>query len=212
MATALDRKAQGMIARNRSIVKQRASGSVARRQTLPEYLEKAEVEALIFCAPHAQARLLMLCQWRSGVRISEALSLEQRDLDLDADSDFACIRIRQGKGRKPRVIPMHDQLRVGLANYLDYTNAKRGPIFSVDRTTAWRWVQQAYDKTVQFNQIPPGRHLGTHTLRHSAARHWLASGVPLNHVSRWMGHASIQTTLIYLELMPDPVGYMERVP
>ena len=59
--------------------------------------------------------------------------------------------------------------------------------------------------------ISSGRSVGTHTLRHSAARHWLASGVPINHVSRWLGHASIQTTLIYLEILPDPSGYMDRV-
>ena len=57
-----------------------------------------------------------------------------------------------------------------------------------------------------------GRKVGTHTLRHSAARHWLSSGIPINVVSRWLGHASLQTTLIYLEILPDPLGEMGRVP
>ncbi len=46
----------------------------------------------------------------------------------------------------------------------------------------------------------------------TAARHWLASGVPINVVSQWLGHASLQTTIIYLEILPDPIGYMEKVP
>ncbi len=79
-------------------------------------------------------------------------------------------------------------------------------------STAWRWVKIALKRAVELNQIPYGRKVATHTLRHSAARHWLASGVPINVVSRWLGHASLQTTLIYLEILPDPSGYMERVP
>ena len=40
------------------------------------------------------------------------------------------------------------------------------------------------------------RRPGAHSLRHSAARHWLMVGkVPLNVVSQWLGHASVQVTL-----------------
>ena len=53
--------------------------------------------------------------------------------------------------------------------------------------------------------------VGTHTLRYPAARHWLAEGVPFNHVSKWLGDVSIQSTLIYLDILPDPSGYMDRV-
>ena len=45
---------------------------------------------------------------------------------------------------------------------------------------------------------------GTHTLRHSYARHLLVHGVPISYRSHWLGHSSIQTTLIYLELVPGP--------
>ena len=54
--------------------------------------------------------------------------------------------------------------------------------------------------------IPPGREIGNHTLRLSYARHLLMNGIPINYRSRWLGHSSIQTTLIYLELVPDPTG------
>ena len=58
----------------------------------------------------------------------------------------------------------------------------------------------------------PGRTVGTHTLRHSYARHLLMNGIPINYLSRWLGHSSIQTTLIYLELVPDPTGSLAMVP
>ena len=59
--------------------------------TLPGYLEQPEVNALIAAAPNPQARLLILVQWRAGLRISEALALEARDLHLDTD--------RRGSGK-----------------------------------------------------------------------------------------------------------------
>ena len=58
----------------------------------------------------------------------------------------------------------------------------------------------------------PGARLGTHTLRHSYARHLLMNGIQINYLSRWLGHSSIQTTLIYLELVPDQSGSLDRVP
>ncbi len=68
---------------------------------LPEYLEFAEVNALIAAGPNPKAKLIMLEQWRAGLRVSEALALEARDLHLD--SDRPTLVVRQGKGRKPRV-------------------------------------------------------------------------------------------------------------
>ena len=38
------------------------------------------------------------------------------------------------------------------------------------------------------------------------------TGRPINFVSRWLGHASIHPTLIYLELVPDPTGSLASVP
>ena len=176
---------------------------------LPEYLEQKQVEALLVQAPHAQARLLMLAQWRAGLRVSETLHLEVPDLNFTQDNPT--LRVRHGKGNKERLVPMHPELASAFRHFLDYSD-KKGRIFSRSRTSAWRWVQSALERAQQLRQVPQGKKVGTHTLRHSAARHWLASGVPINHVQRWLGHASITTTLIYLEILPDPVGYMDRVP
>ena len=177
---------------------------------LPEYLEKAEVEALIRAGETPQARLLMLTQWRAGLRVSEALALEAADIALDGDRPT--LRVRRGKGSKPRLVPLHPELAAAYRSALNYGAPARGPICTVARSTAWRWVKTALVRAQELGAIPPGRRVATHTLRHSAARHWLASGVPINVVSRWLGHASLQTTLIYLAILPDPLGDMDRVP
>ena len=64
----------------------------------------------------------------------------------------------------------------------------------------------------ELGAIVSGRKIGTHTLRHSYARHLPMNSIQINYLSRWLGHSSIQTTLVYPELVPDPSGSLERVP
>ena len=80
------------------------------------------------------------------------------------------------------------------------------------RSTADRWIRSAAARAEDLGAIPPGRRISSHTLRHSYARHLLVNGIPINYLSRWLGHSSIQTTLIYLELVPDPTGSMAGIP
>ena len=90
------------------VAQSRASGKVARSRKLPEYLDQPEVEALIEVAPHPECQLLMLLQWRGGLRVSEALAVEVGDLYLDHESPV--LKVRQGKGGKDRLIPVHPEL------------------------------------------------------------------------------------------------------
>ena len=152
----------------------------------------------------------MLLQWRAALRVSEALALEAADLSLD--SDQPTIRVRQGKGGRSRIVPVHPELLNALEAVLQFSQIGRGRIIPVSRSTAGRWVQAAVDRAVALGALTGGRQVGTHTFRHSYARHLLIHGVPINFPSRWLGHRSIQTTLVYLELVPDPAGKLVVVP
>jgi len=200
------RRTKGMYPRRRGV----QHLSERKGSPLPEYLEAEEIQALLRCAPHAQSALVMLLQWRAGLRVSEALALEVANLSLDGENPT--LRVRHGKGGKSRLVPVHPELGAALRTAVAYGGKRRGRLVEATRSTAWRWVQVAVNRAVELGAIPAGRHVGTHTLRHTAARHWLASGIPINVVSRWLGHASLQTTLIYLEILPDPLGDMNRVP
>ena len=160
--------------------------------------------------PNPRARLIMLEQRRAGLRVSEALVLESRDLYLH--SDQPTLVVRQGKGRKDRVVPVHPELQTALTVATSFGTVGQGRLIEVSRVTVWKWVQQAVIRATEAGQIPQGRSVGTHTLRHSFARHMLLNGIPLNHLSRWLGHGRIQTTLVYLELAPDPSGSLTSVP
>ena len=181
-----------------------------REKRIPEYLEADEVNAIIRAAPSPKAKLLMLQQWRAGLRVSEALDLEVRDLSLDTASPT--LRVRSGKGGKTRLVPIHPELHGALSSALAYGDISQGRLIEAHTTTAWRWVKASVKRAEELGAIAPGKRISTHTLRHSYARHLLMNGIPINYLSRWLGHGSIQTTLIYLELVPDPTGSLAMVP
>ena len=195
---------------HRSYPKTQDGATPKRKKRIPEYLEADEVNAIIRAAPSPKAKLLMLEQWRAGLRVSEALDLEVRDLSLDTASPT--LRVRSGKGGKTRLVPVHPELHGALSSALAYGDISQGRIVEAHTTTAWRWVQAAVKRAEELGAIAPGNRIGTHTLRHSYARHLLMNGIPVNYLSRWLGHSSIQTTLIYLELVPDPTGSLAAVP
>ena len=120
--------------------------------------------------------------------------------------------VKSGKGNKARVVPLHPELQTALIAATCYGAVGQGRLVDVSRTTAWRWAQAAAQLATHRGQLPPGRHVGTHTLRHSYARHLMMNGISLNYLSRWLGHSDIKITLIYLELVLDPTDSLAMVP
>ena len=127
----------------------------------------------------------MLEQWRAGLRISEALDIEVRDLSLDTASPT--LRVRSGKGGKTRLVPVHPELHGALSSALAYGDISQGRLIEAHTTTAWRWVKTAVKRAEELGAISTGKHISTHTLRHSYARHLLMNGIPINYLSRWLG-------------------------
>ena len=168
------------------------------------------MNAIIRAAANPKAKLLMLEQWRAWLRVSEALDFEVGDLSLDTSNPT--IRVRSDKGGKSRLIPVHPELHGALGSALAYRNISQGRIVEAHPATAWRWVQEAVRRAEELGAFAPGKRVGTPTLRHSYGRHLLMNGIPINYLSRWLGHSSIHATLIYLELMPDPSGSLAMVP
>ena len=187
-------------------------GTKGKPKKLREYLEPAEVAALIEAAPNPTARLCMVLQWRAGLRVSEAIKVKGSDVHLEADPPE--LKVRQGKGRKDRIVPLHPKLAGSLENAITmWKGAAGNPLIGTTRQRAWQWYKVALKACYAAGTIPrTAKPCGTHKLRHSAARHWLLNDVPINVVSEWLVHWNLQITMVYLELVADPGGFMERVP
>jgi integrase/recombinase XerD len=184
--------------------------SKSKRQALPEYLEKPQIDALYSVLEDPRHRLHFLLQWRAGLRVAEACAIAAQDLFLEGA--HPTLKVRRGKGNRARIVPVHEDLRTALMAFTSFGDRRQADsLLGVSESQAWRWVKGAYARAVAAGKMPAGKKIGTHTLRHSAARHWLLSGVPINVVSRWLGHSNLATTLIYLAIVPDVEGFMDRV-
>ncbi len=109
------------------------SASTSRRRP-PEVLSEAEAIALLkACSSRAPSgvrnRALIAVLWRCGLRISEALALELRDVDLEAGT----VRVRHGKGDRSRTVGLDEQTTAMLARWIDrrkkLSPGARAPIF-----------------------------------------------------------------------------------
>ena len=151
---------------------------------------------------HQKARTLALIMWRTGLRISEALALEWRDLDMT--SDHPTLIVRRSKSGRARTVPLHGDL-VQLFTNWPVAHFPRDRVVDLTMRTALRHIRDGIGWAFLDDESPgtSKRLAGAHSLRHSEARHWLMVGrVPLNVVSTWLGHANVQVTLrIYLPIV-----------
>ena len=90
---------------------------------------------------------------------------------------------------------MHAELHGALTSALEFGGIGTDDrLIGASRSTADRWIKSAAARAEELGGIPCGRHVSNHTLRHSCARHLLLHGIPINYLSMWLGHSSIQTT------------------
>jgi len=138
----------------------------------------------------------------TGCRISEALELTTTSVDLV--DGFIAVRSLKKRSKVPviREVPVPPELLDVLrqVHRLDAGNGER--LWNLSRSRAWQLV-----KVVMADAgIVTGPHAMPKGLRHGFGIHAIRCGVPLNLVQRWLGHASMTTTAIYLQAM----GHEER--
>ena len=128
-----------------------------------------------------------------GLRANECLELQHQDLDLAHRRLF----VRQGKGQKDRLVCLSDSACQALQTYLDTCPyAASGPLWirpdgtPINRTWLYLTVRELAE-TAGVPQVSP------HRLRHTLATHLLNVGMDITSIQKLLGHAHINTTLIY---------------
>jgi site-specific recombinase XerD len=150
----------------------------------------------------------------AGLRRSEIHGLSIAAMHPD-NTDIVVLTAKQGPGREiRRAIPYTDHMRHRVTQWLDFRHAL-GP------THEDPWLALDYsggDRDEQLQPLTLGRMgrsfergLGTtywrwHRFRHTAATEWLRAGVPIEKVRRFMGHANIEQTLAYAELLNSDIS------
>ncbi len=145
-------------------------------------------------------RGLAVVLWRAGLRIHEALTLIETDLNKRRGS----LLIRHGKGDRRREIGMDPWAWSVLASWTaDRAALPPGPLFCViDGPTRGRpWSATAVRGELRHLALGAAvrRRFAPHQLRHAHAIELLREGIPLPLIQRQLGHAYLSTTGTYLE-------------
>ncbi|AEF39982.1 Tyrosine recombinase XerD subunit [Hoyosella subflava DQS3-9A1] len=142
-------------------------------------------------------RALLELLYSSGARITEAISLDLDDLDLESRAVLL-----RGKGGKQRIVPLGRPAIAALDAYVVrgrpalvrrfdpavFLNNRGGRL---SRQSAWQVLQDAAKRAGVTSAVSP------HTLRHSFATHLLEGGADVRVLQELLGHASVTTTQVY---------------
>ncbi|MDD5191778.1 MAG: tyrosine-type recombinase/integrase [Candidatus Nanoarchaeia archaeon] len=160
---------------------------------LPSVLTKEEVSKLFDSAENFKSNLMLKLLYSSGLRVSELVNLKPNNIDLDKNIGW----VRVGKGKKDRMFILSEKISKKLKKFI----SKHGDwqfLFSKDKPLTTRNIQKIVQKAAQKAGI--NKEVHPHTLRHSFATHLLESGVDIRKIQVLLGHAAINTTMIYTHI------------
>jgi integrase/recombinase XerD len=165
-------------------------------------------------------RALLSVIYGCGLRRNEAKHLNIDDVNLDK----AIVHVKKGKGNKERLVPINKNNTKHLEDYL--YNARPRLLISKDiraKTYGKTKSEEAFfisirsrrinDQTMNLrlrllvqktnNPIIIEKNPSLHTLRHSIATHLLSNGMKLEHIAKFLGHSSLESTQIYTHLIEE---------
>lgn len=172
------------------------------------YLDKNEMNALL-SAPDQRTKqgrkdyAILLFLYNTGARASEAASLTIGSIIYD---NVSCPLARiYGKGNKSRTCPLWGRtlkaIKPLIADRHDtesvFLNRYGNPI---TRFGIYELLKRNVAKAVALVPIMAKKNISPHTLRHTAACHLYESGIDIVTIQSWLGHVSLNTTNIYIEV------------
>lgn len=186
-------------------------------ERLVAYLTRDEMQAVLD-APDPKTRggvrdrAMLHLAFAAGLRVSELVGLRLDDVTLRPQPSIHVL----GKGRRERVLPLWKitttALRAWLAQRGDaacpevFLNARGGPL---TRDGFEHILAKHVESASAVKPSLAKKRVSPHVLRHSCAMHTLDATRDIRKVALWLGHASVQTTEIYVRA--DPTAKLEAI-
>ena len=181
------------------------------------YLTRDEIQALLD-APDPSTRYglrdraMLHLAFAGGLRVSELIGLNLADLTLQAQSSVHVM----GKGRRERVLPLWKETATVIRDWLKVRGEPKGTaLFQNARgdlmtRSGFKYILKKHVRTASIKQPSLAKkRVSPHTLRHSCAMNTLQATGDIRKVALWLGHASLQSTEVYLRA--DPTEKLEAL-
>jgi integrase/recombinase XerD len=170
-----------------------------RERRLPLVLSVEETIEFLRAIPKGRYQVLMTTIYSAGLRLSEALHLRGHDID----SARMVIRVREGKGKKDRYVPLSPILLELLRDHWRTEHlrdllfpAEKDPSRPMDPATVQKYLNRIEGRTGLRKKVT------AKTLRHSYATHLMEQGTATRVVQVLLGHSSVRTTETYTHVSP----------
>ena len=174
--------------------------SLKNEHKLPVILNRNELKELFKAPKLLKHRIVLSLAYSAGLRSQELIKLKISDIDFERKTIHIC----QSKYKKDRIVPLSNYIAKGLKKYLCVEhphfwlfNGKEPNGRYSPKGLSWV-MREALKKTSIQKKV------NLHSLRHSYATHLLEEGVNIVVIKELLGHATIQTTMIYLHVAQLP--------
>ena len=157
-------------------------------------------------AQHLQLAAICRLALDGGLRRQEIFDLSLDDMHYDN----AFIVVQEGKGEKPREVPYTKVARAAVKEWIEFRTELApphdGPWLSLTKVgPKGIWLRRMSFRRFSMCLKDIGKPWELHRLRHTCATNWLRAGMPIEKVSRLLGHANLSETLGYAELVSEDI-------
>ena len=169
-------------------------------------MHRIELEYLRNACHNLRDKALVDFLYSTGARVTELCNVKIDNINWERKEVF----INHGKGGVSRLTYLNPEAEVSLKAYLMSREDDSPYLFARTRGTSIeplnaKTVQNAIDHIVQLSGRQFSVKITPHVFRHTIATVLLRNGMPVEQVQRFLGHANINTTMIYAEVRDDDV-------
>lgn len=164
-----------------------------RQKRLPFLTAEQVKQVLAMCNTREKAIILLIVD--SGLRRQEVCNLNRSDIDLQT----GVVRVRQGKGRKDRIVVIGATTRRALLKYWRECPNQADDAPAVQTDTGQQMTGYGLQSLLRRLSKKSGVHFSAHALRRTFATLSLKNGMDLVSLQSLLGHSDIATTRQYIQ-------------
>ena len=165
-----------------------------------------EMETLRDACETVKDKAIIETFYSTGCRVSELVTLKKSDVDFDRKEVYLF-----GKGRKHRTSYVNARMEVALRNYFKTRTDDNEWLFVSDRRPHGQMKKEAVEKRLRkLGKVAGVGHVFPHRIRHTTATDALVRGMEVTELQRFMGHESVNTTMIYAKTSQEKIATSHR--